>query len=147
MEAAASVQWTTPMTTCSPCGTGRRRRGWRTSRSVCAPAAGPPPLFPAWSRLPWAGALSPPPPPPPPQRDPFSRPQALALSPQSQGLAGFLLLFMASVRVLHPHSTATSLLIHSIAPSFTSSLTYLLMSFLSSTNTLFHAHVKVVLAG
>ena len=70
-----------------------------------------------------------------PRRDPFSRPQALVLSPQSQGLGGFLLLFMASVRVLHPHSTATSLLIRSIAPSFTSSLTYLLMSFLSSTNT------------
>lgn len=71
-----------------------------------------------------------------PRRDPFSRrPQAPALSPQSQGLAGLLLPFMASVRVSHPHSTATSLLIRSIAPSFTPSLTYLLMFFLSSTNT------------
>lgn len=71
-----------------------------------------------------------------PWRDPFSRsPRAPALSPQSQGLAGFLLLFMASVRVLHPHSTATSLLIRSFAPPVTSSLTYLLMFFLSSTNT------------
>lgn len=72
-----------------------------------------------------------------PQRDPFSRsPRASPLSPYSQGLAGFLLLFTASVRVSRPPPfTATTLLIRPITPVVTFSLTYSLMFFPSSTNT------------
>ena len=66
-----------------------------------------------------------------PLQDPFSRsPWAPPLTPYSRGLVGFLLLFTASVRISRPPPfTATTLLIRSITPVVTFSLTYLLCSF------------------
>ena len=38
-EGAICVPWTTPTTTCCPCGTGRRRKDWRMWRSLSKPEA------------------------------------------------------------------------------------------------------------
>lgn len=123
MEEATSVPWMTPMTTCCPCGTGRRKRGWRMSRSLSKPHVGLCCPFPMWS-LPllapgqlsvsrWAvGSV----PATAPRQDPFTeKPLGPHPSPHSQGLVGFLLLITASIRVFLPHFTVTTLLIRSVA--------------------------------
>ena len=135
MEEATSVPWMTPMTTCCPCGTGKRKRDWRMSRSLSKPRVGLCCPFPMW-HLPllapgwlsvsrWAvGSV----PATAPRQDPFTEKPSGPRPPPpiSQGLVGFLLLTTASVRVFPPHFTVTTLLIRSI--------THLLTFSPSSTN-------------